>query len=355
MTHTRELLFGCALFALLDVSAAHLLRSTPLWGPEAIERRYRVGHAVYHHDLAPSVELLGTWGGTRYPVRTNDLGFRDATVRHVPLETSQPRLLLMGDSFTEGVGVPFPDTYGGLLQERLGERGIEVLNAAVMSYSPSIYYRKMKFLLEDTGLRVDWVVVALDLSDIGDEARQYRMDESDVVVSRPAEADASLRNVLKQRSLLFHVLDMIWDAAKVRAANPAGYADWTTDAEQFRDYGAEGLALAAARMDDLHELLARRGIGMALVVYPYPAQVARRDSASTHVRFWREWAAERDVPFFDLFPVFMSAPGSPAQVIAENFIAGDVHWSARGHRLVSTALLRQGLANLLTPAPPPRP
>ena len=347
MKPPRELALALAVYAVLDLSAAGLLRSTPLWGPEAIERRYRVSHPLYHHDLAPGTDLVATWGGIRYPLRTNSLGFRDATARVVPLHGGTPRLLLIGDSFTEGLGVPFEETYAGVLGRRLAGCGIEVLNAGVMSYSPSIYYRKLAYWLDEAGLRADFVLVALDLSDIGDEAGAYRLDADGRVVDRPAPTGLRVRSMLKERSLLFHVLDLARDGLRGRVADPAHFADWTTDPAQFRAYGAEGLRIAAERMDQLVALLRDRGAGIALTVYPYPAEVSARGGAKQE-EFWREWAAARSVPFFDLFPAFGGTSMPPEEAVRTDFLTHDVHWSAAGHRLVAETLIGEGLLDTLT-------
>jgi len=340
----RAFLAAAAFYMVLDVGAARLLDSTPLWGSEAVERRYRIPHPVYHHDLAPDVRVAGHWGALEYSVITNSLGFRSSVTGPVSLRSSRRRLLLLGDSFTEGVGVPFEETYAGLLQRALAPRGIEVLNAAVMSYAPSIYWRKTKYLLEDVGLRFDYVLVALDLSDIGDEAHGYRVDSGGRVVGRAPGLAGSLRQRLKNGSLFFHVADLVWDGAKGRLADPFGYADWTTDASQYEAYGREGLALAEARMNELSALLHQRGIGLGIAVYPYPAEVVARQPDSRQVRFWRAWGAAHGADFFDLFPAFQAAGSSP-DAARGYFIPHDVHWNARGHGLVKTALLAEGLAD----------
>src|SRR5262249_26028831 len=110
----------------------------------------------------------------RYSLRTNSLGFRDAKVREVPLRSETRRVLLIGDSYTEGVGLAFEDTFPGLLFEA-GQHATprtEFLNAGVISYSPVIYYKKVKFLL-DHGLVFDEVVVLPDYGDVQDEAAYY--------------------------------------------------------------------------------------------------------------------------------------------------------------------------------------
>ena len=58
----------------------------------------------------------------------------------------------------------------------MSARGVEVLNAAVVSYSPVIHARKLRHLLVDLGLEVDEVVVLLDVSDTKNDALDYAVD-----------------------------------------------------------------------------------------------------------------------------------------------------------------------------------
>jgi hypothetical protein len=138
------------------------------------DRSARMAHDDYHHGLLPNFEGYETWGRSREKIYTNSLGFKDAKVRDVPAVGSTRRVLLIGDSFTEGVGLKFEDTFAGMLylagQQR--KEKIEFLNAGTVSYSPSIYYRRIKYLL-DAGLKFDEVIVFSDLSDVQDEAIAY--------------------------------------------------------------------------------------------------------------------------------------------------------------------------------------
>jgi hypothetical protein len=86
----------------------------------------------------------------------------------VPLKSDKPRIVFLGDSFTEGLGVPWGETFVGRIAEALEPKGIEVLNAATASYSPLLYYDKMKYWIEQ-GLVFDELVVFVDISDVRDE------------------------------------------------------------------------------------------------------------------------------------------------------------------------------------------
>src|SRR5947209_7186830 len=75
------------------------------WVKRGRERKYRIESAIYHHDLRPRAgPIRAYWGPHAYSVLTNSLGFRDEDTRDVPLRSPRTRLLLIGDSFTEGVG-----------------------------------------------------------------------------------------------------------------------------------------------------------------------------------------------------------------------------------------------------------
>src|SRR5262245_17028287 len=134
----------------------------------------RYPHPAFHHALVPNFDGYDLWGDARYRFLTNSLGFRDVRVRDVPLASSTRRILLIGDSFTEGTGVAFEDSFAGRLAAAGAQRAdkIEFLDAGVISYSPTLYYRKVKYLIE-RGLRFDEVVVFSDVSDVYDEASKY--------------------------------------------------------------------------------------------------------------------------------------------------------------------------------------
>ena len=56
---------------------------------------------------------------------------------------------------------------GGLLQNNYKDT-FEVLNSAVGSYSPSIYFKKIKFFINE-GYKFDEAIIFLDPSDVIDE------------------------------------------------------------------------------------------------------------------------------------------------------------------------------------------
>ena len=158
---------GYAWFAVFESGSLQMEQSLS-------ERTYRIKSYRYHHDLAKNVRNKNNakWGGNVYTVNTNSLGFKDRSDRQIPLKSEKKRLLFIGDSVTEGIGLNYEKTFVGLIDDDLKEK-YSILNAGVLSYSPIIYWKKVEDLINNTGLEFDELIVYLDISDIQDEASKY--------------------------------------------------------------------------------------------------------------------------------------------------------------------------------------
>ena len=347
--------------ALLDIGVT---RVYGLFRPQFYREQstFRIPHEVYHHGFRPGTSVAHEfWGPLASSYHINSLGFRDRAVREVPLQSDRRRWLFIGDSFTEGIGVPYEKTFAGLVEEALAPRGIEVLNAGVASYTPIIDYRRVRYLLEDVGLRFDELVVFIDVGDVQDETtysldhlgnvafKQHRWvgeNRANWEFGKPAWlASMGLHNFLRKRMLVAGTAyEMLLNAA---SHGPRRAAAWTTDPRVFEEYGRAGLEKAEQHMDLLADLLASRGIGLTVAVYPWPDQILQRDHPSRQQTAWRDWAARRGAGFVDCFPTFMR--GDPEETVRREFIAGDIHWNEAGHRRVADTVL----VSLRVADPPP--
>ena len=152
------------------------------------QKNINISHKIFHHHLLPnSKEMQGGNGYPKFKVITNSLGFRDSKVREIDLKKKN-RIVFIGDSFTFGALLDYEYTVPGLADIYFREKGIEVLNAGVSSYSPSIYYYKTKFFIEQ-GLKFSHLVVFIDISDIEDEAINYFVDEQNQSVKKNVNAN----------------------------------------------------------------------------------------------------------------------------------------------------------------------
>jgi lysophospholipase L1-like esterase len=322
---------------------------------EADRRALRERSAVFHHTFkAYGHHSTQKWGKVSHPISTNSLGFKDQVTREVPLQSSSYRLLLIGDSFTEGIGFPYEKTFVGLVDEALKDHNVEVLNAAVASYSPAIYLKKVEYLLKTVGLKFEHLIVFLDISDIDDEMTNYRIREGRVVWV--GEKDWGIRDfVFEYTGLVKNIWIVIEkiqeslsrDPERLRSQEDKKYGTnryrslWTIKEEVFTEYGRGGVQRAIEHMDTLYELLQEHDIGMTVAVYPWPDQIIHHDLNSRQVKIWRQWASRHSVTFLNFFPYFIQPDSDPKSFLSEYFIEGDVHWNEKGHQLMAHALMEQ--------------
>lgn len=303
----------------------------------------------YHHDLIPNQDGIVAWLDYRHRLITNSLGFKDGVVRDVPLTTDGERILFIGDSITEGVGLPYDQTFVGMIDQALAPKGIAVLNAGVFRYSPSIYFRKIRHLIEDVGLKFDHVVVFIDVSDAPNED-DYFYDQQGNVRDSGYESQKT-RQMLKTNFRLIKLVDVIRDTLRydehtaemkniLRGNQGEHLSAWTYDEEKFNRYAKVGLEKATGQMDGLAKMLSAKNIGLTVAVYPWPNQITHRDLNSRQVTHWREWAAGAGANFLNLFPLFINSEAAE-KVIDRYYLEHDVHFNEQGHAVVAKAFLEQ--------------
>lgn len=354
------------LVVVIDLSLAGILIKNK-------NRTFRTAHYYYHHDLLPNQKALASWYNIPYTMFTNSLGFRDSEIRSVPLESSKKRILFMGDSHTEGVGVNFDQTFTGQLISKIDTSQTEILNAAVVGYSPRIYYLKTKYLIEKVGLKFDHLFVFIDMSDLQNEI-VYQHFQPEVQYNFK-EFLFNLKNRALNKSFILHTITALRqnqqtthflkqaavfdeyrknedhvDALELYASFFSGFNDktllsnpqfhgvsgWMYD-DDFKVLAQKGLDLGKENMMKLYNLCAEHGISMTISVHPWKEQIELRQPEDMYVNFWKNFAEETGVGFINLYPVFINPPVSAAMGI-EYFIKDDNHWNKNGHWLVATEL-----------------
>ncbi len=354
------------LYVLAEI-ALHIVSgdSNPL--SRLTENGLRIRDPVFHHTLSPKFDGFDIWGTNVFPVITNSLGFRDASTRDVPLAAGRKRIVFIGDSFTEGIGVPYQETYVGKFASAFPD--LDVLNAAVSSYSPSAYYEKLKYFL-DLGLRFDEAVVYIDISDIQDETIYYHDEHGVLQLGGENGARQFIGNIwsgAKKKAWwerAFYVADFLhqirlsrkWarvtERASLRDFMQPGYAysrdfkraSWTydTDASDYGSMGVEGgIQKAKQQMDRLYDALSRQGIALSVGVYPWPQQLLYDGENSRQAQIWRDWCAGKCKQFFDHFPAFFRTKENDPDFVKNLFIWGDVHLNVRGNQILADDLIEK--------------
>jgi hypothetical protein len=346
------------LFLLFDFAWSSLTRG------EETQRAARVANPVYDHGFSAKFEGYDVWGELRYPLITNSLGFKDASARDVPLKSASRRILVIGDSFAEAIGMRFEDSFAGLLQRAGQQRSerIEFLNAGVASYSPSIYYRKIKYLIE-SGLQFDEVLLFADGSDVTDEATSYFCIDDDpeyrahcTAAEGSMQPDASPKKsdffidrfviTNRVRISLKRWIQSLLGNRKQALSTDRNRIGWSIPgfdaANETRPLGVDGgIKRSLQNMAKLSDLLAARNIPLTIVVYPWAQQIAQGDRDSRQVALWRDFCERRCKTFINLFPVFFAASEADKGWYERLYIVGDDHFSAEGNEMVAREVERR--------------
>jgi len=315
-------------------------------------------------SLQPYCSCTRAWGRERYQLNVDSMGFRDATVREVPLTDPRPRLLMLGDSFTESMG-PWETSFVGRLAKRFPQ--YEVLNGGVGGYSPSNYLNTARIALHK-GLQFDEAIVFIDISDVQDEAALlHDIDDTTgaVAIARYQYHYqtwySNLRNFISKYLVLTNYLWELGERTLVRFGVyhlDHGFngnvfdlerSGWTYRQvvedkpfeEGFAPLGVElGIAKEKMKMNLLYQELEKRNIPISVVVYPWPATLIYDNVNSREVRIWRDWCEGKCKRFITAFPEFFAVKAqcpklAPGCWYLKDYVFGDIHLSAEGNKIVA--------------------
>lgn len=298
----------------------------------------------YHHDLPENSISVVDRNGVKYTMITNSLRFRDSRNRTVELDNNKNRILIIGDSFTEGYGESDYDlTFSRIFSSKLDNEKYEVLDAGVVSYSPKLYYLKVKYLIEIKHLRFNELFVFIDISDIQDEIVYEkfrpitRIEEWAIATRQRSYWLSTIRSLICKKQKSISVDNNGPDSSFWGGKYYQTRSLWATDESIYKKWGRKGLLLANKNMDLLYQLCKKHKIKMTIAVYPWPHQIAKHDLNSTQIKFWKAFAAKRSIGLINFFPYFINGQKAE-EIINKYYISGDIHWNDAGHRLIADVL-----------------
>lgn len=323
----------------------------------------RISSKVYHHDLQPNVDAQVRWGQLKHRLCTDANGFKSpCDLSAAQRNNKQFDIAFIGDSFTEGMGYPYEQTFVGLYAA--AHPNLRIANLAVSSYAPSIYLKKVEWLLGH-GYSFKTLVVLPDISDIQDEAVYYQIQNS-MVGDR--QYHGWLVNVSRRfqeccgayfsmtANLLVKVskdIDRFIDktTGKIKKVVKTNYPDhprahwtFTPDSDEYGSVGVQGgIDQALDSMRTLKQLLDQHHINLVVAVYPWDTQIKHGDIYHRGASIWREFCQQQHcAAFIDLNPSFFA---EAKRLGLEGFktqyqIPGDTHFNEAGNQLIFQSLNR---------------
>jgi lysophospholipase L1-like esterase len=325
------------------------------------------------YRLKPNARVRFTTSEFDTELRINAAGLRDDD-EIGPKAPNERRIVLLGDSLVLSVQVPFSQTFGELLEQRLNMRPspyrYRVINAGVQGYGPVEelqFFRSIAATLQPD-LVIETVFVGNDAEEavrsapqLAGETRSPSRIVGDTITTR-------LKRLVR-RSMVLQLL-------RVRVVSATGRFSGTLAAPEppLQSYAAnpapriaEGLAITRQCIRDIAAVALGAGARTAVALMPARFQVDDADYgrlkdavAAAGGELRRDAASERfdgaladlPLPRIDLLPALRGALPGP-----DLFFQETVHLTPRGHVVVAQALAQFiDEQHLLTtePARPPR-
>lgn len=323
---------------------------------ELMKKAPRIKHWYYHHSLAENFKGEDVWGSNKYQLTTDEIGFKCPPLNHPRLNEGKKSILFVGDSFTEGIGIPYEKTFVGLVKKKFPE--LNIYNAGVAGYSPRLYYLKVKYLLEVEKIKVDEVIAFIDLSDVLDEHRFYQFNPTmpswkdsfkrkcksfllshSLIVNRVYALKQKYRSTRIKKEKVKKVNYLEQANEYIHGDPTVGIRNWTVNEKMFNEWGQKGLDMARENMDKLVTLCKSRGIKLSLGIYPWPIQIDRNELKGKHEVVWEAFAQAHDLDLINFFPDFIQE--KPTEDMDQFFIPGDMHWNEKGHLKIANKLVAE--------------
>lgn len=257
----------------------------------------------------------------------NSSGFRDIEHELIKARDVQ-RIVVLGDSVSEGLGVPWPRTFAAMLQAELGDR-FEVINIAARALNTP----QEIHLLEQEGIKYkpDLILVNFVLNDCdfysefksSDEAA--KLNESKIVMLG-LRINPQLKRLLKSSALVFFVHQRVKEVqARIFGMEEADYYTKLWANEDNRRRVLQGF-------DRLAWLKTKEMFRVVVMIWPF---ITAYDGYKfSYVHDWiKQEVRKRGLESVDLLPDFSKVDHRKLQVYPDD----NIHTNPVGYSLAVSA------------------
>ena len=314
---------------------------------DANEKKYRVSHPNFHHTLKKNVKLQSQWGEFIYETCTDKNGFR---IHCHKKKVFDDEIILIGDSFTEGIGLNYEKTFAGMLSKKFNKN---FHNMGVASYSPIIYKTKIKFFLERKIINPIGVIVFLDISDIDDEFYYYSCKNNKSVCSNNDDVPIDTNKEIIRETINFPLFKKTKKIIRQTKRNffPKVHSyekDFHRSAWTYSKNNNKintGIANSIQNMEELYLYLKTKNIPLSLAVYPWPGQILYDKENSLQVEIWKDFCESRCENYINLFPTFFEEGEtlSRKQIVNKFYLKNDVHFNESGNKKIFNKIVEMNL------------
>ncbi|HUD72880.1 MAG TPA: SGNH/GDSL hydrolase family protein [Dongiaceae bacterium] len=296
---------------------------------------------VWHHNSVSARHHTACFDVT---YTTNSVGARDA---ERSLQSDRPRVVVLGDSYLEGWGVPVRERLSNILEERTGREHINLAMSHFGPYQEYLVYASLGKKYSHSGVIVG-IFPFNDFYDldyaVGRRSPGYLYAYRPYLVGQyPAYQrvdyrESDLAHFLRHHIYTYDAVSLAWGSIGGRGEgfdSPAALRESSGIVRSFYyDYSPAQFDLLRYCLEEIVQ--AAEGRPVAVVLVPAPTDFLRYSQSgdSPLAKQLEALGAERGFRLVDLLP-----PMSASDPNWEEYsLSCDMHWSAKGNATAADIL-----------------
>lgn len=331
------------------------------------DNSFRIPNNIFNHGFKKNYKTDNAfWGPHQYKFCTSEHGTRnDCSTNNM----KKFDYAFIGDSQTEGVGLNFEDTYVGNFAK---ENKLNVINFGIVRSSPSLYYKRLKFFLNQE-IKFKELFILIDISDLHDELKYnkniFKNDKTNVCKSinsvnitnkfetirntqKIINTSFKIKRIVKENfKILYTLSELIWWKMSFKKIF-SNYSNQYLEKNYYRSAWSHNNNLDALGgpacldyliessqniVNEIYNLLNFHNIKLSIIVSPWPGNILHDVENSKHVTIWKNFCKNRCNNFINLFPYFFdySKRNGKIKTINDHFFDYDVHYNKFANKIIS--------------------
>ena len=305
-----------------------------------LEDLLRVPNKNYSYSFKQNINTdFAVWGNNYYKLCTDSRGFK---FNCKDKEKKIYNIAFIGDSFTEGIGLPYEKTFVGKLKEK---KNLDVVNLGVASYSTEIYLQKIKYLISKNIISINHLIIGIDLTDLEDDwARREKLKLKKSINKNSKSTNLNFKRFLAQyfpgtylilKKVNWYIKIHITKNENVEHLDyKKNKASWSY-IKNYENLNSK-IENQISTMDKLYIFLEQNNIKMSLLIYPHQASIKFDKKNSLYKKIWKNYCINKCFKFIDAYSIFFDEMrnNSKNDLMKKYFINGDAHFNENGNELI---------------------
>ena len=310
-----------------------------------LEELLKVSNDDYEYSFKRNINTnFAVWGNTYYKLCTDSRGFK---FNCKDKELKNYEIAFIGDSFTEGIALPFEKTFVGKFKQKTK---LDIVNLGVSSYSPNIYLKKIKYLISNKIVLFNHVIVGIDLTDLEDDWQRREIQKNrNTSYTNSREQFKFKLYLAKNLPTTYLILQKInWyikiELTKNVSVDHLDYSKNKASWSYIKNYEKlnEKIENQVDNMNELFNYLKDNNIKLSILILPHQASIKYDIKDSLYKKIWKNYCKNKCFKFIDAYSIFFdkSNDTSKNEIMKKYYIKGDPHFNEKGNDVLFKILLK---------------